>query len=143
MSVNDSAAVNARSYYDRAKSSRAKASKTEEAAAQAIKTERKCVHCAIASRRRPRLTRAVPFDTSRKIAQRATSFKAAQKTRTAAVTVIRKPAWFEKFYWFITTDGFVVVAGRDAQQNELLVKRYLRRHVRTLSSPLHRLHARG
>merc|ERR1712194_22632 len=34
--------------------------------------------------------------------------------------------WFQKFYWFITNDNYLVLAGRDAQQNEILVKRYLR-----------------
>ncbi|GMT04012.1 hypothetical protein PENTCL1PPCAC_26186, partial [Pristionchus entomophagus] len=38
----------------------------------------------------------------------------------------RKPMWFEKFLWFVSRDGLIVVAGRDAQQNELLVKKYLR-----------------
>lgn len=35
----------------------------------------------------------------------------------------RKAMWFEKFRWFISSEGFIVVAGRDAQQNELLVKK--------------------
>merc|ERR1719343_309453 len=34
--------------------------------------------------------------------------------------------WFQKFYWFFTSDNYLVLAGRDAQQNEMLVKRYLR-----------------
>uniref|UniRef100_A0A8R1DTW2 NFACT RNA-binding domain-containing protein n=1 Tax=Caenorhabditis japonica TaxID=281687 RepID=A0A8R1DTW2_CAEJA len=38
----------------------------------------------------------------------------------------RKAMWFEKFRWFVSSEGYVVVAGRDAQQNELLVKKYLR-----------------
>lgn len=38
----------------------------------------------------------------------------------------RKAMWFEKFRWFISSEGYIVVAGRDAQQNELLVKKYLR-----------------
>ncbi len=33
---------------------------------------------------------------------------------------------FEKFLWFITSDNYIVIGGRDAQQNEILVKRYLR-----------------
>jgi len=33
---------------------------------------------------------------------------------------------FEKFHWFITSDNYIVIGGRDAQQNEILVKRYLR-----------------
>ncbi|KAK4231451.1 ribosome quality control complex subunit 2 [Podospora fimiseda] len=40
---------------------------------------------------------------------------------------IRKPMWFEKFIWFISSDGYLVLGGRDAQQNEILYKRYLRR----------------
>lgn len=38
----------------------------------------------------------------------------------------RKVHWFEKFNWFISSEGYLVLSGRDAQQNELLVKRYLR-----------------
>ena len=44
---------------------------------------------------------------------------------TATVSKIRKPFWFEKFLWFISTENYLVIAGRDMQQNELLVKRYL------------------
>ncbi len=47
----------------------------------------------------------------------------------AAITNInkaRKVFWFEKFFWFVSSENYLVVAGRDAQQNELLVKRYLR-----------------
>jgi predicted ribosome quality control (RQC) complex YloA/Tae2 family protein len=52
-----------------------------------------------------------------------------QKQRRLATTtthVARKINWFEKFHWFITSDNYLVIGGRDAQQNELLVKRYLR-----------------
>jgi len=38
----------------------------------------------------------------------------------------RKVLWFEKFKWFVTSENFLVIGGRDAQQNELLVKKYLR-----------------
>ncbi len=33
--------------------------------------------------------------------------------------------WYESFHWFISSDGFLVVAGKDAQTNEVLVKRYM------------------
>ena len=52
--------------------------------------------------------------------------EAKNKSRTALTVGKRKPAWFEKFRWFITTDNYLVLGGRDAQQNEQLVKRYLR-----------------
>ena len=32
---------------------------------------------------------------------------------------------FEKFYWFISSENYLVIGGRDQQQNELVVKRYL------------------
>lgn len=38
----------------------------------------------------------------------------------------RKVFWFEKFFWFISSENFLVIGGRDQQQNELIVKRYLR-----------------
>jgi len=34
--------------------------------------------------------------------------------------------WFEKFNWFISSENFLVIAGRDGQQNEIMVRRYLR-----------------
>jgi predicted ribosome quality control (RQC) complex YloA/Tae2 family protein len=43
----------------------------------------------------------------------------------ASIQKLRSPYWFEKFNWFVTSEGFIVVSGRDAQQNELLYKRYL------------------
>ncbi len=36
----------------------------------------------------------------------------------------RKRKWFEKFRWFHSSDGFLVVGGRDATTNEILIKRY-------------------
>jgi len=40
----------------------------------------------------------------------------------------RKVHWFERFHWFVSSDGHLVLSGKDAQQNDLLVKRYLRKH---------------
>jgi predicted ribosome quality control (RQC) complex YloA/Tae2 family protein len=36
-----------------------------------------------------------------------------------------KQWWFERFRWFISTEGNLVVAGRDASSNDLVVKKYL------------------
>jgi predicted ribosome quality control (RQC) complex YloA/Tae2 family protein len=36
----------------------------------------------------------------------------------------RKQLWFEKFYWFLSGGRYLIISARDAQQNELLVKRY-------------------
>jgi predicted ribosome quality control (RQC) complex YloA/Tae2 family protein len=35
----------------------------------------------------------------------------------------RKRDWFEKFRWFHSSDGFLVIGGRDATTNELIVKK--------------------
>jgi len=37
---------------------------------------------------------------------------------------IKRKEWFEKFRWFVSSDGFLVVAGKDAVSNEVLVKKY-------------------
>lgn len=39
------------------------------------------------------------------------------------ISKARKVYWFEKFYWFISSENYLVIGGRDAQQNELIVKR--------------------
>lgn len=36
-----------------------------------------------------------------------------------AVTALRKPYWFEKFHWFVSTDNYIVVGGRDVTQNDV------------------------
>jgi hypothetical protein len=45
--------------------------------------------------------------------------------------VVRKAAWFERFHWFISSENYLVISGRDAQQNELIVKRYFRKGERS------------
>jgi predicted ribosome quality control (RQC) complex YloA/Tae2 family protein len=37
---------------------------------------------------------------------------------------IKSKKWYEKFRWFRTSDGFLVVAGKDSVSNEVLVKKY-------------------
>ncbi|GJJ79047.1 hypothetical protein EMPS_11406 [Entomortierella parvispora] len=46
---------------------------------------------------------------------------------TTTIQRARKPYWFEKFMWFITSENYLVIAGRDAQQNEMIVKRYMKK----------------
>jgi len=37
----------------------------------------------------------------------------------------RERDWFEKFHWTLTKDGFLVIAGKDAQTNTLIVHKHL------------------
>ncbi|MBR9690475.1 DUF814 domain-containing protein [Candidatus Woesearchaeota archaeon] len=36
----------------------------------------------------------------------------------------RKKKWYEKFRWFISSEGFLVVGGRDATSNEIVIKKH-------------------
>jgi len=45
--------------------------------------------------------------------------------------------WFEKFRWFISTEGNIVLAGRDAKSNEQLVKKYLKERDRYVHADIH------
>lgn len=37
----------------------------------------------------------------------------------------RRKKWFEKYRWFYSSEGFLVCVGRDAQTNEMLVKKHM------------------
>lgn len=37
----------------------------------------------------------------------------------------RKRVWYEKFRWFYSSDGFLVIGGRDATTNEILIKKHM------------------
>jgi predicted ribosome quality control (RQC) complex YloA/Tae2 family protein len=37
----------------------------------------------------------------------------------------RKKKWFEKYRWFKSSDGFLVIGGRDATTNDILIKKHL------------------
>jgi predicted ribosome quality control (RQC) complex YloA/Tae2 family protein len=62
---------------------------------------------------------------------------------------VRSPEeWYERFRWFRTSDGFLVIGGRDADQNEELVKKYLERgdrffHTQARGGPATILKATG
>ncbi|WP_129598387.1 ribosome rescue protein RqcH [Methanohalophilus profundi] len=54
--------------------------------------------------------------------------KAMQKKKAAPkkhFKVVHKKHWYERFRWFFSSDGFLVVGGRDATTNEELVKKYM------------------
>jgi predicted ribosome quality control (RQC) complex YloA/Tae2 family protein len=37
----------------------------------------------------------------------------------------REKEWFEKYRWFYSSEGYLVLAGRDSQTNEMLVKKHM------------------
>ncbi|ELZ35159.1 ribosome rescue protein RqcH [Halorubrum distributum] len=51
---------------------------------------------------------------------------------------IRSPDdWFERFRWFHTSTGYLVIGGRNADQNEELVKKYMSKHDRFFHTQAH------
>lgn len=48
-----------------------------------------------------------------------------QEKTVASISHMRKVHWFEKFNWFISSENYLVISGCDAQQNEMIVKRYM------------------
>jgi predicted ribosome quality control (RQC) complex YloA/Tae2 family protein len=104
VSLNESAYSNANILFAKYRSSKEKSQKTIEASTKALKAAEETA-----------------------MRQLADAQKRSRQTLGAAVIGgKRKPAWFEKFRWFITTENYLVLGGKDAHQNELLVKRYLR-----------------
>ncbi|XP_053191485.1 ribosome quality control complex subunit NEMF-like [Scomber japonicus] len=92
-----SAYANAKKYYDCKRSAEKKEQKTMEAVGKAMKSAEK------------------------KTQQ---TLKEVQTVMT--IQKARKVYWFEKFLWFISSENYLIIAGRDQQQNEMIVKRYLR-----------------
>jgi predicted ribosome quality control (RQC) complex YloA/Tae2 family protein len=50
---------------------------------------------------------------------------------------IRKKRWYEKFRWFLSSEGHLVIGGRDAKTNERLAKRQMESNDVFLHAALH------
>ncbi|KAK7756631.1 hypothetical protein SLS62_001468 [Diatrype stigma] len=67
----------------------------------------------------------------------AAELKKGLKLEKPTLQQIRKQMWFEKFTWFISSDGYLVLGGKDASQNEMLYRRYLRKGDIYVHADLH------
>lgn len=45
-------------------------------------------------------------------------------TEEPKITKLKKREWFEKYHWFVSSDGFLVIGGRDATTNEIVIKKH-------------------
>ena len=43
---------------------------------------------------------------------------------TDVLKIKKEREWYEKFRWFISSEGFLVIGGRDATTNEIIVKKH-------------------
>ena len=48
-----------------------------------------------------------------------------------------RPRWFERYRWFVSSEGLVVIGGRDAASNDLIVRRYLKEGDRYVHADIH------
>ncbi|KZV33659.1 nuclear export mediator factor NEMF-like [Dorcoceras hygrometricum] len=72
-----------------------------------------------------------------KAAERKTRQQLSQEKAIATISHMRKVHWFEKFNWFISSENYLVISGRDAQQNEMIVKRYMSKGDLYVHADLH------
>lgn len=101
---------NARQYYEQKKTAAVKEQKTLQSSSKALKnTERK-----------------IQADLQKGL-----------KQEKQVLRPVRKQLWFEKFIYFISSDGYLVLGGRDAQQNEILYKRHLKKGDVYVHAELH------
>lgn len=54
--------------------------------------------------------------------------KKIEEVREGAPPKQVKKAWYEKFRWFYSSDDFLIVGGKDAITNEILIKKHLESH---------------
>ena len=92
--------ANARQYYDQKKSAAVKEQKTLKSSAKALKS------------------------TERKITA---DLRKGLKQEKDILRPVRKQMWFEKFLFFVSSDGYLVLGGKDVQQNEILYRRHLKK----------------
>ncbi len=55
----------------------------------------------------------------------------------AAMRANRKREWYERFRWFFSSDGTLVIAGKDSDQNIALIRNYLKPNQLALHADVH------
>ncbi len=48
-----------------------------------------------------------------------------KKVEKPEIKVLRKREWYEQFHWCYSSEGFLILGGRDKRSNEILVKKYM------------------
>ncbi|MBP2250630.1 putative ribosome quality control (RQC) complex YloA/Tae2 family protein [Halarchaeum solikamskense] len=55
----------------------------------------------------------------------------------ASIPVRKQEQWYDRFRWFRTSDGFLVIGGRNADQNEEIVEKYMDGYDRFFHAQAH------
>lgn len=95
--LNLSAYANARNYFDSKKIAVTKQTKVEKSTGMALKNAEKKIQKDLAK---------------------------TLKNETDALKAIRPKYWFEKYFWFVTSDGYLCLAGRDDSQTDMIYYRH-------------------
>jgi predicted ribosome quality control (RQC) complex YloA/Tae2 family protein len=64
------------------------------------------------------------LEESRKKLARLEKQKEIELSKVVEAKIERKKKWFEKFRWFFTSNGMMVIGGRDATTNEIVIKKH-------------------
>ncbi|KAM0705221.1 hypothetical protein Q7P35_008010 [Cladosporium inversicolor] len=92
--------ANARLYYDQRRTATVKQEKTVQASVKALKSTEQRVMA---------------------------DLKKGLKQEKDVLRPVRKQMWFEKFTYFVSSDGYLVLAGKDVQQTETLYRKYMKK----------------
>ena len=57
-----------------------------------------------------------------------------ERTQQTEISRRRQKRWFEKFDWFVSSEDYLVLGGKSGEQNELLVKKYLRPRIQATNA---------
>ena len=76
------------------------------------------------------------------------TIKPETKKKELKKVVIRKKKWYEKFRWFVSSEGFLCIGGRDATTNDILVRKHMQKgdlvfHTEIVGSPFFIVKAEG
>ncbi|PSN64452.1 hypothetical protein BS50DRAFT_678556 [Corynespora cassiicola Philippines] len=95
-----SAWANSTEYFDQKKTAAGKEERTLQASTKALQSQEKKV---------------------------AEDLKKGLKQEKEVLRPVRKQQWFEKFIYFMSSDGYLVLGGKDPVQNDIIYRRYLRK----------------
>lgn len=71
-----------------------------------------------------------------------------EKKKELKEAVTKKKKWYEKFRWFVSSEGFLCIGGRDATTNDILVKKHTQKgdlifHTEIIGSPFFIIKSEG
>jgi predicted ribosome quality control (RQC) complex YloA/Tae2 family protein len=81
--------------------------------------------------------RAALVDTDRRVIEDRPAVPVVGEVSGGTRTKTKGPHWFERYRWFLSSEGILVIGGRDAPTNDLIVRRYLNPTDRYVHADIH------